>query len=80
MKKYKAMKAAGKWSVRKYGDRLQLVRKSYDKNTGEQVLDIAQDYSLDSIASRITQITTQITELTSEKADWEELEKDLKAL
>ena len=80
MKNYKAMKAAGKWSVRKYGDRLQLIKKIWDSTTGVQGTDSIQDYTLSGVASDITRITNQITELTNEKADYVQLEKDLKAL
>ena len=80
MKNYKAMKTAGKWSVRKYGDRLQLVKKVWDPTTGTQGSDTTSDYTLTGIASDITRITNQITELTNEKADMVQLETDLKAL
>jgi len=80
MKNYKAMKAASKWSVRKYGDRLQVLKKVYDSSTGVQGSDSIQDFTLTGIASDITRITNQITALTNEKADMVQLETDLKAL
>tara|TARA_R100001086_G_C11679620_1_gene215326 strand:- start:92 stop:334 length:243 start_codon:yes stop_codon:yes gene_type:complete len=80
VKNYKAMKAASKWSIRKYGDKLQLLKKFYDSSTGTQGSDSIQDFTLTGIASDITRITNQITELTNEKADMVQLETDLKAL
>ena len=80
MKNYKAMKAAGKWSVRKYGDRLQLIKKNWDSTTGVQGTDSIQDYTLSGVASDITRITKQITDLTADKADMVQFETDLKAL
>ena len=80
MKNYRAMKAASKWSVRKYGDRLQVLKKVYDSSTGVQGSDSTQDYTLTGIASEITRITNRITELTNEKADMVQLDTDLKAL
>ena len=80
MKNYRAMKAASKWSVRKYGDRLQVVKKVYDVSTGTQGSDSTQDYTLAGIASDITRITNDITNLTNDKADMVQLETDLKAL
>jgi len=80
MKNYRAMKAASKWSVRKYGDRLQVLKKVYDPSTGAQGSDSTQDFTLTGIASEITRITNRITELTNEKADMVQLDTDLKAL
>ena len=80
MKNYKAMKTANKWSVRKYGDRLQVVKKVWDSSTGTQGTDTTQDFTLTGIENDITRITNQITALTNEKADYVQLEKDLKAL
>ena len=80
MKNYRAMKAASKWSVRKYGDRLQVLKKVYDSSTGVQGSDSIQDFTLTGIASDITRITKQITDLTADKADMVQFETDLKAL
>jgi len=80
MKNYKAMKTANKWSVRKYGDRLQLVKKNWDASTGVQGTDTTQDFTLTGIANDITRITNRITDLTNEKADMVQLDTDLKAL
>ena len=80
MKNYRAMKAASKWSVRKYGDRLQVLKKVYDPSTGVQGSDSIQDFTLTGIANDITRITNRITDLTNEKADMVQLDTDLKAL
>ena len=80
MKNYKAMKTANKWSVRKYGDRLQLVKKNWDASTGVQGTDTTHDFALPHLAEQITNLDARITDLTNEKADYVQLEKDLKAL
>ena len=80
MKNYKAMKAAGKWSVRKYGDRLQVIKKVWDSNTGSQGTDTIQDHTLSNITREIERIDKQVTDLTADKVEWVQLEKDLKAL
>ena len=80
MKDYRAMKAASKWSVRKYNDRLQLIKKVYDPSTGVQGSDTITDYTLAGVANNITRITQHITDLTAEKDDMVQLETDLKAL
>ncbi len=106
MRNYKAMKAAGKWAVRKQkvvdhaavseikdGDdvvraaeaeqshnELQLVKKSYDGNTGEAQADSVRSYSLDEVARERSQLASQIKSLQDEDKDWAQMEKDLKAL
>ena len=61
-------------------DELQLVKKQYDPNSGKAMDDSVQSYSLSSLASDISRVKAQISELQDEQADLEQLEKDLKAL
>ena len=61
-------------------EELQLVRKSYDPNTGEAQDDIVSDYTLSQVKSEINYCKSQIANIGSQQADLEELEKDLKAL
>ena len=59
---------------------LQLVQKRYDSNSGKALDDSVQSISLSSVASDISRVKADISRLQDEQADWEELEKDLKAL
>jgi len=59
---------------------LQLVQKRYDSSSGKALNDSVQSYSLSSLASDISRVKSQISELQDEQADMEQLEKDLKAL
>ena len=59
---------------------LQLVKKQFDSNSGKALDDSVQSISLSSLASDISRVKPQISDLQDEQADMEELEKDLKAL
>ena len=61
-------------------DELQLVRKQWDANSGEALADSVQSFSLEQVASEIQRCKDRASEAQAEQADWEELEKDLKAL
>ena len=61
-------------------DELQLVQKRYDSNSGKALDDSIQSYSLSHVASEIEQCKSRASQAQAEQADWEELEKDLKAL
>ena len=61
-------------------DELQLVQKRYDSNSGKALDDSVQSYSLIEVASQIQECKDRASEAQAEQADWEELEKDLKAL
>tara|TARA_E500000331_G_scaffold315299_1_gene325209 strand:+ start:269 stop:592 length:324 start_codon:yes stop_codon:yes gene_type:complete len=61
-------------------DELQLVRKQWDASSGKALDDSVQSYSLEQVASEIQRCKDRASEAQSEQADWEELEKDLKAL
>ena len=59
---------------------LQLVKKQFDSNSGKALDDSVQSYDLNSLASDISRVKAQISDLQDEQADMEQLEKDLKAL
>ena len=61
-------------------DELQLVRKQYDSNSGKALDDSVQSYNLSDVANRIQECKDRASEAPAEQADWEQLEKDLKAL
>ena len=61
-------------------DELQLVKKQFDSNNGKALDDSVQSYSLSQVASEIEQCKSRASQAQAEQADWEELEKDLKAL
>ena len=98
MQNYKALKAAGKASVKKqeaadavYNDdgsiknraleeELQVVCKRYDSATGESLDDSVQAYSLKDISREIDRCKAEVSSVQAKQAEWEQLEKDLKAL
>jgi len=61
-------------------DELQLVRKQFDSSNGKALDDSVQSYNLSDVANRIQECKDRASEAQAEQADWEELEKDLKAL
>ena len=61
-------------------DELQLVQKRWDANSGKAMDDSVRSYSLSEVASEIQRCKDRASEAQAEQADWEELEKDLKAL
>ena len=61
-------------------EKLQLTMKSYDFSTGAELDDVVENHSLISVKNRIENCKKQVKEIQAEQADWEELEKDLKAL
>ena len=61
-------------------DELQLVRKRFDPSSGKALDDSVQSYNLSDVANQIQQCKDRASEAQAEQADWEELEKDLKAL
>lgn len=80
MNGYKAAKEAGKLSVAKTGDKYFIIKKNYDPDTGVQLDDSTTEYHIEILTSRISSIDAQITALTAEKADFEQLKTDLEAL
>ena len=61
-------------------DELQLVQKRFDSNSGKALDDSVQSYNLSDVANEIQRCKDRASEAQAEQADWEELEKDLKAL
>ena len=61
-------------------DELQLVQKRWDSNSGKALDDAVSSWSLEDVAREIQQCKDRASEAQAEQADWEELEKDLKAL
>ena len=61
-------------------DELQLVKKQWDASSGKALDDSVQSYSLEQVAREIQSCKDRASKAQSEQADWEELEKDLKAL
>ena len=59
---------------------LQLVQKRYDSSNGKALDDSVQSIDLSHLASDISRVKAQISDLQDEQADKEQLEKDLKAL
>ena len=61
-------------------EELQVTCKCYDPSTGEAKDDFVKSYKLSDVKSEIDGCKSNVTRMQSEQADWEELEKDLKAL
>ena len=61
-------------------EELQLVQKRWDASSGKALDDSVQSYSLSDVAREIQYCKDRASEAQAEQADWEELEKDLKAL
>ena len=61
-------------------DELQLVRKQWDASSGKALDDSVSSWSLEQVANEIQSCKDRASEAQAEQADWEELEKDLKAL
>ena len=61
-------------------DELQLVQKRWDASNGKALDDAVSSWSLEQVASEIQSCKDRASEAQAEQADWEELEKDLKAL
>ena len=61
-------------------DELQLVKKQFAPNSGKALDDSVQSYNLSDVANQIQHCKDRASEAKAEQADWEELEKDLKAL
>ena len=84
MKNYKALKAADKVSVRKQDvngkEELQVTCKCYDSQTGEAKDDSVMAYRLLDVKREIDRCKSKVTGIETEQAEWEQLEKDLKAL
>ena len=61
-------------------EELQVVCKCYDAQTGEAKDDSIRAYSLSEVKREIDRCKKHVKEIEDKQSDWEELEKDLKAL
>jgi len=61
-------------------EELQVVCKCYNSQTGEAQDDSVRSYSLSDVKREIDGCKADIAKKQAEQAEWEELEKDLKAL
>ena len=61
-------------------EELQVVCKCYDHQTGEAQDDSVRSYSLSDVKREIDYCKSDVAKKQDEQAEWEELEKDLKAL
>ena len=61
-------------------EELQVVCKCYDHQTGEAQDDSVSAYSLSEVKREIDRCKSEVTEIEAKQSEWEELEKDLKAL
>ena len=81
MKDYKALKSASKVSISKTNEgQYFITKKNYNMDTGVELDDSINQVRIEDINTRVTSISAQITALTSEKADFEQLKTDLEAL
>ena len=61
-------------------EQLQVVSKRWDSDTGESLDDDVKVYSLEDISSQISRCKSEVSSTQARQAEWEQLEKDLKAL
>ena len=61
-------------------EELQVVCKSFDPQTGEAQDDSVRAYSLSEVKREIDRCKSDVTKMEAEQVEWEQLEKDLKAL
>ena len=61
-------------------EELQVVCKCYDHQTGEAQDDSVVAYKLSEVKREIDRCKSDVKEIEAKQAEWEELEKDLKAL
>jgi len=77
---YKSLKSSGKVSVKKEDDEYKLVKKNWDKDTGESLDDSIYLYVISNIENTISSIQKDIDYLTNKKADYEQLKTDFEVL
>ena len=61
-------------------EELQVVKKCFDADTGEAQADSARRYSLADVKREVDRCKSDIARCEDQQGEWEELEKDLKAL
>ena len=80
MKNYKKLKQANKVSIANDNGAIKITKKNYDIGTGEELSDVIEMINPSMIADIVSSIDAQITSLTEEKADYEQLKTDFDAL
>jgi hypothetical protein len=81
MKDYKALKSASKVSISKTNEgQYFITKKNYNIDTGAELDDSIKQVRIEDINTNITNMSSHITALTAEKADYEQLKTDLEAL
>jgi hypothetical protein len=61
-------------------EELQVVKKCFDSDTGAAQDDSVRAYSLSDVKREVDRCKSDISRMQDQQAEWEELEKDLKAL
>ena len=61
-------------------EELQVLSKRYDPDTGESLDDSVRAYSLSEVSREIDRCKAEVSSIQASQAEWEQLEKDLKAL
>ena len=61
-------------------EELQVVKKCFDSDTGEAQADSVRSYSLAEVKREVDRCKSEIARCEDQQGEWEELEKDLKAL
>ena len=61
-------------------EELQVVKKMYDADTGEAMDDSIRAYSLSDVKREVDRCKSDVARIQADQAEWEQLEKDLKAL
>ena len=81
MKDYKALKSSSKISISKTNEgQYFITKKNYNIDTGAELDDSIKQVRIEDINTNITNISSNLTALTAEKADYEQLKTDLEAL
>ena len=80
MKNYKKLKDANKVTISDDSGVIKITRKNYDVGTGEELSDIVASWNPSMIDSIVASLDAQITSLTNEKADYQQLKTDYEAL
>ena len=61
-------------------DELQVVKKCFNSDTGEALADSVKAYSLSEVKREIDHCKSEVAKQQADQGEWEQLEKDLKAL
>jgi hypothetical protein len=61
-------------------EELQVVKKCFDADTGEAQDDSIRAYSLSDVKREVDRCKSDVARIQADQAEWEQLEKDLKAL